>query len=291
MGIKKTLPIDKDLKNAVQMALDNWKAGFAPPTCTGKGKEECNLENEVRNNLSTIGANVFLGTASKKCCGSSAAGRKNCIRFDYYYEYWNAVGGWAPAKYPKSPFCTSFSNDIYYSHSGKNVIVEIKIISHRSNCMSYLMSGTPPQDHIIPKHHHFVLPCAYSPSPITINKPVEICPTTRKVTYFSYFAEGQLWMDILRMAQAKNYFSQNTDNNFELYLLLFSDSPLPITKGNYTSLENTLNIFDDRYDWLFHDYKGALFRSKTVKYDYFYQPIPATTGGSHQAFLVRIEPT
>jgi|GEM_PF-5184889 len=262
--------INPTLQNAATDALKQWVNSFpAGSHCTSL---ECKLEHEVRTSLAAIPP----GGTTKMCTNNPSPppikincldNRLNSQSFTYCFWEEHVSGGWAPKKIDLSP-------DVVWPATSPGIaataIVEIKVISTTTNCMNFL-NGTSGQS------HKFGMPPSFSTKtpPLLINTPID---TVNQ--YYSELAEGQLWMDILRLSQ----FAKATSPAPEIYLLLFSDNT---NTNEMANLQRTLNDFDTRYPYLYHSYYGKTRRSDTITFDYNFNPIHLS-GRSEHAYLVRI---
>jgi hypothetical protein len=284
MGKKTSLSFDQGLIQASQAALNAWssqrRTHGLPAACKN---DECNIEAVVRSSLNN-GYTLYPYGGKKNCCS-----RFNSTRFVSMRQELKGSPSGAQISNPHP----SLSNDIYATSTNKSLIVEIKIVSHSLNYMEYLMGNNINSDHVPPKNFHFTLP---SPPGTTINKPIDY-----SLGYYSHLSEGQLWLDITRLSDAKNYFRvkyPSLPQTYELYLLLFSDTIVSIG-ATFQRLDDTLNVFNNTYPSLYHDYTDSntlvksFYKSDSLDFNYDYTILSSNQGipgSTVEAFLVRIEP-
>lgn len=215
------------------------------PSSTRKCSQECDFEALVRSYLQQNTATLHLGKNIKKC------GKKDCndkrqesIPFKGNCEKWDDTNNiWVP----KQPY---WHNDIVFSYNNKLFVVEIKRVDKH---MVHLCHNQP-VCHVVDNNFHF-----NNPYPkITVDSP---CHANG---YYSYLAEGQIWMDILRLNHAKTNFKASKPsglNDIELYILLFSETDVS------ANIASTLDVFDTRWKYLYHPHG---FRSSTINFEYNY---------------------
>ena len=202
----------------------------------------------------------------KGCCKSTAR-RNNSVRFPYKCGKYRHQQGWFPTTISLSP-------DICCTQSGKTIIAEIKITSALHNQMDFLMGTDSQLDHSIKRTHFFTV---HDPE-IRIQKTMGGSGITR---YYSELAEGQLWMDLLRLFKAGKHFSKT--GSTELYMILFTKVKITTDR-----LAHTLNAFNTKIPFLYHTFDKPTphtLRSATVEFDYHYKELSV---GDFHAYLVRL---
>lgn len=271
------LEFNENLSTAVENALN--RSGNGKTKCT----PECDFEYDIRSKLG-IG-NLDLIENFTKSCKKNPCKNKSCDCNYYLHcgcEY-PKKGPWKNTPVKHHPDILSKKNCL--GPAGR-LIAEIKMLDA---CTMKNLFDANINNFETPTGRYFF----DNESSTTLHAPFQ--NLNNNIPVFTHLAEGQIWMDIIRLLSADVYFKTIDEKPNELYLILGlkpNTNQLPAEN----MLHHSFKFFDKNHgQYLYHGWDtvnsktstGSTFRADVKSFEYNFVEI---TANKKSALLVKIVP-